>query len=161
MPPGICLNGYRSIQRPGDSRLTKKASSTPWICREQTCGHPFMCRQTALNLCPCPFCRGRSFQSIQAMAPRRDKLQLLREHNWLAIENVVADLYANGDTIPNLEKELRIRCRNQRRVDSLVQILSVVDALKDCDIALLQTLLTPTPTNRKRSRSIRRQTCLA
>ena len=72
---------------------------------------------TALNLCPCPFCRGRSFQSIQALAPRRDKLQMLREHNWLAIANLVADLYANGDTIPNLEKELRFRCRNQRGVD--------------------------------------------
>ena len=94
---------------------------------------------TALNLCPCPFCGGRSFQSIQAITPRRDKLQMLREHNWLAIANLVNDLYANGYTIPNLEKELRFRCRNQGRVDSLIKILSVVDALKDCDISLLQT----------------------
>jgi queuine/archaeosine tRNA-ribosyltransferase len=114
-----------------------------------------------MNLCPCPFCQGRSFASIQALSPRRDKLRLLREHNWLAIANVVAELYANGDTIPNLEKELRFRCRNQRRVGSLVQILSAVDALKDCDIALLQTLLTPTPTGRIHSRSIRQQTSLA
>ncbi len=113
---------------------------------------------TALNLCPCPFCRGRSFQSIQAITPRRDKLQLLREHNWLAIANVVNDLYANGYTIPNLEKELRFRCRNQSRVDSLINILSVVDALKDYDISLLQTVLASNPKCRKRSRSPRRQT---
>ncbi len=69
---------------------------------------------TALNLCPCPFCNGQSFQSIQAITPRRDKLQMLREHNWLAIANLVNDLYANGYTIPNLEKELRFRCQNQR-----------------------------------------------
>ena len=115
----------------------------------------------ALNLCSCPFCHGRSFHSIQTMAPRRDKVRLLREHNWLAIANVVADLYAVGDDIIKLERELKIRCRNHRRVDSLVQILSVVDAFKDEDIALLQTLLTPTPSGRKRSRSIRRQTCSA
>ena len=115
----------------------------------------------ALNLCPCPYCRGRSFHSIQTLAPRRDKVRLLRQHNWWAIENVVADLYANGATIPKLENELKTRCRNHRRVDIFVQILSAVDALKDCDMALLQTLLTPTPTGRKRSRSIRRQTCLA
>lgn len=114
-----------------------------------------------MNLCPCPFCQGRSFASIQAISPRRDKLLLLREHNWLAIANVVADLYAHGDTIPNLEKELRFRCQNQRRVDSLINILSVVDALKDQDISLLQTLLTPTPTGRIHSRSIRQQTSLA
>ena len=111
-----------------------------------------------MNLCPCQFCQGRSFASIQTLAPRRDKVRLLREHNWLAIANVVADLYANGNTIPSLEKELRIRCRNRRRIDSLIQILSVVDALKDCDISLLQTLLTPTIKSRKQSRSPRRLT---
>jgi hypothetical protein len=114
-----------------------------------------------LNLCPCPFCRGRSFHSIQTLVPRRDKVRLLRQHNWWAIENVVTDLYAVGNDIIKLERELKARCRNHRRVDSLVQILSVVDALKDCDIALLQTLLTPTLTGRKRSRSPRRQTCRA
>ncbi len=113
---------------------------------------------TALNLCPCPFCRGRSFQSIQAITPRKDKLQLLREHNWLAIANLVNDLYANGYTISNLEKVLRFRCRNHRRVSNLIEILSVVDALKDCDISLLQTVLASNPTGRQRSRLTGRQT---
>ena len=111
-----------------------------------------------INLCPCPFCGGRSFQSIHAITPRKDKLQFLREHNWLALSNLVADLYAHGDTIPNLEKELRFRCQNQRRIDSLINILSVVDALKDCDITLLQTVLASNPTGRQRSRLTRRQT---
>ncbi len=114
-----------------------------------------------MNLCPCPFCQGRSFASIQALSPRRDKLRLLREHNWLAIANVVAELYANGDTIPNLEKELRYRSRNQRRVDSLINILSVVDALKDCDISLLQTILASNPAGRHQSYSSRQPTCPA
>jgi queuine/archaeosine tRNA-ribosyltransferase len=114
--------------------------------------------ETAFNLCPCPFCSGRSFQSIQTMEPRRDKVRLLREHNWLAIANLVADLYAHGDTIPNLEKELRFRCRNQRRVDDLINILSVVDALKDCDISLLQTVLASNPTGRRQTRLVGRQT---
>lgn len=112
----------------------------------------------ALNLCPCPFCRGRSFQSIQTITPRKDKLQMLREHNWLAIANLVNDLYANGYTIHNLEKELRFRCRNQRRVDSLINMLSVVDALKDSDISLLQTVLASNPTTRQRTRLAGRQT---
>jgi hypothetical protein len=116
---------------------------------------------TALNLCPCPFCSGRSFQSIQAITPRKDKLQFLREHNWLAIFNLVNDLYANGYTIPNLEKELRFRCRNQSRVDSLINIISVVDALKDSDISLLQTVLASNPKGRQRSRLAGRQTCRA
>jgi hypothetical protein len=92
------------------------------------------------------------------MNPRKDKLQFLREHNWLALSNLVADLYAHGDTIPNLEKELRFRCRNQRRVDSLINILSVVDALKDCDISLLETVLASNPTGRQRTRLNGRQT---
>ena len=112
----------------------------------------------ALNLCPCPFCRGRSFQSIQAITPRKDKVQMLREHNWLAIANLVNDLYANGYTISNLEKELRFRCRNHRRVSNLIDILSVVDALKDCDISLLQTMLAPNPIGRQRTRLTGRQT---
>ncbi|WP_155305030.1 hypothetical protein [Desulfosarcina widdelii] len=113
---------------------------------------------TKLNPCPCPFCRGRSFQSIQAIAPRKDKLQFLREHNWLAIANLANELYANGYTIPNLEKELRFRCRNQRQVESLIQILSVVDALKDSDISLLQTVLASNPSGRQRTRLAGRQT---
>jgi hypothetical protein len=116
---------------------------------------------TALNLCPCPFCGGRSFQSIQKISPRRNKRQMLREHNWLAIANLVNGLYANGYTIPNLEKELRFRCRNQSLIDSLINILSVVDALKDSDISLLQTVLASNPTGRQRSRLAGRQTCLA
>jgi len=83
---------------------------------------------------------------------------MLREHNWLAIANLVSDLYANAYTIPNLEKELRFRCRNQGRVDSLIKILSVVDALKDCDISLLQSVLASNPTGRQRSRLVGRQT---
>ena len=113
---------------------------------------------TALNVCPCPFCSGRSFQSIQAISPRRDKLQFLREHNWLAIANLIADLYAHANTIPNLEKELRFRCRNQGRVDSLINLLSVVDALKDCDISLLQTVLVSNPTGRRQTRLVGQQT---
>ncbi len=112
---------------------------------------------TALNLCSCPFCRGQSFQSIQTITPRSDKLRVLREHNWLAIANLVNDLYANGYTVPNLEKELRFRCQNQRRVDDLINILSVVDALKDCDIDILQTLLAPNPKRRKSTCSTRKQ----
>jgi len=113
---------------------------------------------TVLNLCPCPFCSGRSFQSIQAITPRGDKYQFLREHNWLAIANLVNDLYANGYTIPNLERELRFRCQNQGRVDSLIKILSVVDVLKDCDISLLEMVLASNPKARHRTRLVGRQT---
>ena len=116
---------------------------------------------TELNLCTCPFCSGQSYQSIQAITPRKDKLQFLREHNWLAIANLVNELYANGYTIPNLEKELLTRCRNQGRIDSFIKILSVVDALKDSDISLLQTVLASNPTGRQRSRLLGRQTCPA
>lgn len=104
-----------------------------------------------INRCSCPFCNGQSFQSIQAITSRNDKLRLLREHNWLAISNLVADLYANGDTIPNLERELSFRCKTEKQVIELVRILSAVDVMKDWDISLLQSILAPSPTSRKRS----------
>jgi hypothetical protein len=104
MPPGIFLNGCRSIQRRGDLRPTRKLPQSFGFVENdlRTSVHV---PATALNLCPCPFCNGRSFQSIQAITPRKDKLQLLREHNWLAIANLVNDLYAHGDTrSPTLKK---------------------------------------------------------
>jgi queuine/archaeosine tRNA-ribosyltransferase len=118
-------------------------------------------QSTASNLCQCPFCSGRSFHSIQTMVPRRDKVRLLREHNWLAIANVVANLYASGHEISSLEKELRFRWRGHRRANSLIQLISTVDMFKDGDIGLLQTLLTPTSIRRTQSRVSRRQACPA
>jgi hypothetical protein len=115
----------------------------------------------ALNLCPCPFCRGRSFHSIQTLTPRKDKVKLLREHNWLAIENVVADLYAVGDDIIKIERELKARCLNHRRINDFIRILSVIDLFKDGDIETLQMLLAPIPDNRNPSPASRRQTCSA
>lgn len=114
--------------------------------------------QNALNPCICPYCSGRNFASIHTLDPRKDKVKLLRQHNWWAIENVVADLYANGADIIQLEGALKARCSSHRRIDDLIKILSAVDALKDGDIALLQMLMTPTTKKRKQSRSSRQPT---
>jgi hypothetical protein len=139
----------------------KEGFINPWDLSRTDLRPKIHVPKNALNPCICPYCSGRNFASIHTLDPRKDKVKLLRKHNWWTIENVVDDLYANGADIIQLERALKVRCSSHRRIDDLIKILSAVDALKDGDIALLQMLMTPTTKKRKQSRSSRRQTCPA
>ena len=108
-----------------------------------------------INDCPCPFCRGQGFTAIQALLPRKDKVDLLRRHNWWAIDNLVADMWANNTDLIQLERALKARSWNHRRVDDLIRILSTLILLKDDDITMLQSVLAPVLKSRKQSHSFR------
>jgi hypothetical protein len=114
--------------------------------------------KNAFNPCFCPYCSGRDFASIHRLEPRKDKVNLLRQHNWWAIKHVVDDLWINSVDIIQLERVLKARCRNHRKVNTLIDILSLVELLKDTDIEVLRALLTPIPKGRTQSRRSRSQT---
>jgi queuine/archaeosine tRNA-ribosyltransferase len=109
------------------------------------------------NSCLCPFCRGISFREIQGL-PKQNKFDLLRKHNWAVLGQTCRDLYANATDIVRLECFLRARCKRQELVDEIITTLSLVEALKDVEIEVLQNLLIPPTPTRKPSKASRRQT---
>lgn len=139
----------------------KEGFINPWDLSRTDLRPKIHVPRNALNPCLCPYCSGRNFSSIHTLDPRKDKVNLLRKHNWWAITHVVADLWANSIDIIQLESALKARCQNHRKVDTLIQILSLVDLLKDGDIEVLRAVLEPTQKRRKRSRQSRLKTVTA
>lgn len=109
-----------------------------------------------VNTCPCPFCRGMSFREIQGL-PKREKVDHLRKHNWAVLDQVSRDLYVNASDTVRLERFLRAHCKRQELVDEIIRTLSLVEALKDVDIKVLQNLLIPSTPKRKPSKASQRQ----
>jgi hypothetical protein len=111
-----------------------------------------------INECPCPHCQGRNFTAIQAIMPFKDRVQLIRQHNWWILNRAFTDFYHNSPDIVPMEEFLLTRTDKIGMVDDLVKILSVVKNFKGIDIAMLQMLLTTPQKKRKQSRSSRRPT---
>jgi tRNA-guanine family transglycosylase len=109
------------------------------------------------NHCPCQYCNGQSFNQIKNV-PFKQRVALLRGHNWYAAENCFRDLYKNSENVTQLQKFLKTRSRQQTKVDELVTALSLVEILKDADVLLIQELLGGKPKKRKPSRTSRWQT---
>jgi tRNA-guanine family transglycosylase len=109
-----------------------------------------------VNTCQCPFCRRMSFRVIQGL-PKREKVDHLRKHNWAVLDRASRDLYVNASDTVRLERFLRAHCKRQELVDEIIRILSLVDALKDVEIEVLQNLLIPPTPTRKPSKASRRQ----
>lgn len=110
-----------------------------------------------VNDCQCPYCQSRSFTKIQNL-PNKEKFELLRQHNWWAIDNVVADLWANSTNLPQLERFLRDRDIKPAEIDNLINTFALVDCLKNDDIEVLQAILAPIPNRRKLSRRPQKHT---
>jgi tRNA-guanine family transglycosylase len=107
----------------------------------------------AENNCPCTFCSGLNFASIQGLE-RRDKIRLLREHNWWAVNKVFSDLERNCADIVKLEKFMLPKCRTShmmKTVAELIKTLSLVDIFKDSDIGILKNLLTSKQVKKKKT----------
>jgi hypothetical protein len=107
-------------------------------------GRKFNVNAVKKNPCKCQFCGGRSFHTIHRIVPPKAKVQLLLQHNYLMIENLVKDLFAKGENIGVLGQELIDRCRTDYRrteVSNLIRVMSIVDSFKDGDISILQALL--------------------
>ena len=92
------------------------------------------------NNCPCPWCKERSLTYIQHL-PYQDRELLLRCHNYWALNKVMADLYDNAATVVDLIGYLESKSRRVKEIKKLYRALSVVDALRDTDIGLVEDLL--------------------
>jgi tRNA-guanine family transglycosylase len=107
-------------------------------------------RQTAqigddiLNDCPCSYCSSKSFAAIQGL-PNKQKFELLRQHNWWAIDKAFADLRAHSTSLVELDQFLKARWLKPAEIDNLINTLALVDSLKDDDIEVLETVLAPIP----------------
>lgn len=92
------------------------------------------------NDCPCPYCDGISFEQIKNMRGE-DKIPLLQNHDWWVLDRAFRDLYENSADIVQLERFLKTRSKYPAKVYELINILALVDMMKDSDISLLQDLL--------------------
>ena len=85
------------------------------------------------NDCPCPYCRNISFTQIIDL-PFKQRVFLLRQHNWWVLERAFLELYDHSIDIIQLEKFLKTRSKHPAKVEELIDILSHVDLMKDFDI---------------------------
>jgi hypothetical protein len=92
------------------------------------------------NDCPCPFCAGKSFNDIKNLA-FADKRSFLKQHNWWVLEKAFRDLFNHSADIVHLGRFLKTRSKHPAKVDELIDILSLVDRMKDFEISSLQALL--------------------
>ncbi len=73
--------------------------------------------------------------------PFKQRVYLLRQHNWWVLQKAFRELYDHSIDIIQLEKFLKTRSKHPAKVDELINILSLVDMMKDSDISLLQDLI--------------------
>lgn len=92
------------------------------------------------NDCTCPYCTGLSFSQLIDL-PFKQRVFLLRQHNWWVLERAFRELYDHSIDIIQLEKFLKTRSKHPAKVDELINILSLVDMMKDSDISLLQDII--------------------
>jgi len=122
----------------------------PFDLSREMLGSGVLINHECENDCPCPFCADKSFKYIKKM-DYAARIHLLRQHNWWVLERAFRDLYEHSIDIIQLESFLKTRSKNPAKVDELINILSLVEALKDVDISLLQDLFGFKPQNRKPS----------
>jgi tRNA-guanine family transglycosylase len=110
-------------------------------------------QEDAENKCPCPFCDGLNFATIEGLE-RRNKISLLREHNWWSVCKVFSDLEGNCTDIVALKKFMLPNCRTSRMMKTatgLIETLGLVDIFKDSDIGILKNLLGSEPIKKKKT----------
>ena len=86
--------------------------------------------------CQCPFCEGKTYTYMKNM-PENERVNLLRCHNWWAIEKAARDLYESSGNIIELERCLRGRGVDSTRLDQFCNAMALADSLKNEDISLL------------------------
>jgi hypothetical protein len=92
------------------------------------------------NDCPCPYCKDISFVQIINM-PFLQRVYLLRQHNWWVLQRAYRDLYEHSADILQLKIFLKTRSKYPAKVEELINVLFLVDTMKDSDIGLLQDLV--------------------
>jgi hypothetical protein len=91
--------------------------------------------------CRCPACKGRSFSYYQNL-PYPFRRVLLCTHNFCAIENMGQELLKNATSVNSLINFLRTKTNRVKEIEELYTVLSLVEALKDKDLRLLEAILT-------------------
>ncbi len=94
-------------------------------------------------VCDCPWCAGYTFTGIKNI-PLTDRTSLLRSHNYYVIQKAGKEFYENSDNLITLERCLRRRVTTPlriRKVNRLIQALSIATYMKDADIKVLEGLL--------------------
>jgi hypothetical protein len=130
--------------------------SNPWDLSREDLRPYVQISPEIRNECICPHCAGAPFAEIQKMESRQ-KVALLRRHNWWALEKAFRDLYSAAGSLCSLTKFLESRSKDQKRVQELISALLWVDPLKDGDIRTLRDCLAFKPVKRKPSKASRRQ----
>lgn len=90
--------------------------------------------------CPCPFCKDRTFTSIKNL-PYTDKTAFLRSHNFWVTENIANELYAASSDIGTFEKILHQKTKRTKKIDEIINCLTIMDVMKDEDLQVLSKIL--------------------
>jgi len=90
--------------------------------------------------CGCPWCKGRSFNSIKNL-PYYDRRIFLGCHNFWVTEKAASDLYQHSGSVAELERYLKLHARRTERIEELITTLGLIDLFKDSDIRYLQDML--------------------
>lgn len=94
-------------------------------------------------LCDCPWCAGHTFTGIKNI-PLTDRTSLLRSHNYYVIQKAGKEFFDNSCDLITLEQCLRKRVNTPTRIkkiDKLIQALSIATYMRDMDIKVLKGLL--------------------
>jgi tRNA-guanine family transglycosylase len=131
----------------------KASYIVPWDLSRRDLGSRANPPTELVTSCPCPFCKGSTLAAIQAIVPHKDKVPLIREHNWWALDKAFTDFYANAADLVQLERFMRSRSHKTKMIDNLYRVIMLMDTLKDADISALQLMLSPAPAKRRRTQT--------
>jgi len=93
--------------------------------------------------CDCPWCAGYTFTGIKNI-PLTDRTSLLRSHNYYVIQKAGKEFFDNSSDLVTLERCLKKRATTPMRIkkiDRLIQALSIATHMKDADLKVLEGLL--------------------
>jgi hypothetical protein len=89
-------------------------------------------------VCQCSFCAHTAFTFIKNL-PYTEKVDLLRNHNFCVIEKATEELFVNAGNLLSLEKFLKNRSPESKKIGQLIECLSIINLLKDEDISILKS----------------------
>ncbi len=93
-------------------------------------------------VCDCPWCAsGITFTGITNI-PLTDRSSFLRCHNFYVVQKACTEFYENSVDLVTLERCLRKRSvRKKKKIDKLIQALSIATHMRDMDINVLEKML--------------------
>jgi hypothetical protein len=96
-------------------------------------------------MCDCPWCvgTGYTFTGIKNIPPT-DRRAFIRSHNYYVVQRAGEEFYKKSTDLVTLEKCLKKRVTTPlriKKVDRLIQALSIATYMRDADIKILEGLL--------------------